>query len=501
MGWKFTFKNSIPFYMEEIVTYEASFEIPVGRDIVSEFNDITSPVNVVFIYCYSYLFDAMIKTLAFKLMSSNTAELELVVSRASWRTEQFSERCPVKLPSVSEHAKTLMKESETLRTMEEDGEGMYEISDFEVFSPKHENKKAFCKISYIAKEGLPIPIVSSNIMEFIIPDSIYEKVLPLISNLNDFKDSSFGIVHYDMELYQIFGSMYNITDTILAKTTMGRLYLMLVQFVIHFETLHQLVYGGGITRSMFTFERGVFIRKRNYQYEICMMASPCGIITSGKRDTEITVSNDDEPESTKDSHVRIYHMNFNNGYDSDFNHFLDISQADLIMDWSTLYSDGVNPLWFSAQSPKLRYPDSFGHIRINTHKKSGKIKDTNADVMVAYTDIYIAPNYATARAGAKNPEIHVMKYHIFYPKKRNSMSILYKSAFKNPQGHYNYILVINNFIKAGELGEVPDEIKYTPMEMVLLSDFVAEFMQLDADSSFYQVTPFITICTSPETIP
>lgn len=523
MGWKFVYKNATSYNTQvktlhmipEKLEYEATFEFAVGVDVVTALNDVGSIESTLFVLFYSLLYGMTVESLRFELTSSNKASLILVATDAGARAYNQRLLNPRKLEDVNEHIWSV--EADYKLYTDRMVTSMFKRESLDVMSPKDEICKAYCEMVYSANpnEGF---VDAVNITRLVIPDAIFEDVCKQVANLRYYKGDQFGMVNVDNnpEVRGLFGSLFNKDESF------GGVLMSFAQCIINFNTTLGFIYESGITGTGFVFRRGAYfedcsnLTKLPYSYLhhpcpyfIHMTANPMGLFTSGDRATYVTemagadVKREYNNFMDKDDalNVKLYKMDFANGYDNAIDCQRDIIGSKLIVDWSTIHSDGLNPFWLhSNEHNEITLVKPSGHIRIVTRKQCRSIPslmiDTKASTYVEYVDVYISTSYSAARSKIKT--CGVKKRHLFYPTKTGKTTILYKSIGKNSHGRYNYLLLINNTLKIGELDRIPDKIQYTPMEVQLMSD-MAEVIQMD-EAYFYQVSPTLTVCTPPETI-
>lgn len=505
-GWRFVYKKGTDPVLvtdlpaESTILYDVFFEFPIGKDVVTGLNDVNSTLYLAFVCCYSFLYNAKIMSLEFTLVSGKQAELKLVVIEADAENAYLHHKYPKRLTTIDRHVGYIRRD----KTMGDITDGYPDISteSIAVYSPTNEIRKSFCEATYCMNFRYMHSTCNAAVM--IIPDKIFDCIKSQVENLSDCSMPSFGQLRYSPKLIHTFGLLYYDTS-IPERQMLGAVYFSMAQCIISFDNWLRVIFNAGITRTDFVWSRSVILTHIDDEYCVVMTAVPIGLITSGNRATHITV--DDYSHTKCDGNgccIRDYSINFVNGYENVTEHQRDIMSPKLITDWATLYSDGANPFWIQTDmGDNLILVKPVGCIRINTHKQLVHIpsipsNDSLVRGQVAYVNIYIADTYKGAREALKM-RCGIEKYHIFYPKKESKTAIFYKSAAKNPNGNFNYILIINNTIKIGELDSIPDTVQYTPMEVQLMSDLVAPDMDL-TNADFYQVTPTLTIAASPETM-
>ena len=505
-GWRFVYKGGTnPVLVtdlpaESTILYDVFFEFPIGKDVVTELNDINSILYLEFVCCYSFLYNAKIINLEFTLVSGKQAELKLVIIEADVENEYLHHKYPKRLKTIDRYVECICRD----KTMGDITDGYPDIAaeSIAVYSPTNGICKSFCEVVYCINTSIENSECNAAVM--IIPDKIFDCIKTQVENLSDYSTSNFGRIMYSLKLIHTFGLMYYDTS-IPERQMLGVAYFAMAQCIISFDNWLRIIFNAGITRTDFVWSRSVFLTNTDDEYRVVMTAVPIGLVTSGNRATYITV--DDYSHTKCDCNgccIRDYSINFVNGYENVTEHQKDIIAPTLITDWATLYSDGANPFWIQTDmDDNLILVKPVGCIRINTHKQLVHIpyipsNDSLVKGKVAYVNIYVADTYKGARRVLKM-RCGIEKYHIFYPKKESKTAIFYKSVAKNPNGNFNYILIINNTIKIGELNNIPDTVQYTPMEVQLMTDLVAPDMDLSS-SDFYQVTPALTIASSPETM-
>ena len=538
LGWKFVYKsitslsddsivhvNSYVLGEEKCVSYDMVFEYPTGNDVIGCLSDISHVLYRIFNYFYAYLYGYTILQAEFRLITSKKATAVFTIVE----TEQFASNCkdiyPVRMSYTDEYFDTYEIDNFI------DPEGPYELVDASVHSKEFVTTKAYCQATFGFNPNMPNDFKSASFSRMIIPDSIYEELKSHAESFDYHNDESFTAIGYNTKIYEIVGRMYQDLITDGMYQAFGYAFLTMAIGFITFEQISRIVYESGISRHKFVYIQTMYMRyykddyeaihysTHSYPFMMTFLAIPIGLVTSGERATKVSaIPSLSTSDKLKNSKFSIYKFDFFNGFEDIIEHVEELRAPYILSDWSSLYSDALNPIWlnpdghddfYNAMHTRITPPS--GHIRINRQSDFGSKRETVAVVEVCYVTVYLAKNRKDATRYARNrnnvlySESYVRKEHIFYPKKISMSAVLYESRYKNDKGQISYLLLVNNTLKIGEghnkRGEsIPDEVEYTAMELSLLSDFVWPYFDITPKSNVYSITPTLTVCCSPETM-
>ena len=115
-GWRFVYKKGTDPVLvtdlpaESTILYDVFFEFPIGKDVVTELNDVNSTLYLVFVCCYSFLYNAKIINLEFTLVSGKQAELKLVIIEADAENEYLHHKYPKRLKTIDRHVEYIRRD-------------------------------------------------------------------------------------------------------------------------------------------------------------------------------------------------------------------------------------------------------------------------------------------------------------------------------------------------------------------------------------------------------